>query len=488
MHLARFVSAVVVGVSLAAACGPTAPAELAKPGGHSARTGLAHNDLHHNSLDAAALGANAGLRAKLAGGPLSSEAIREAEADAALVGQLLDSRTLELMKYVVSCALPPGASVKRPAGAPAGDDWAGEVGLCAGWANEAPAASCLELVSACVLARVNAHDKRVIISMRGQPAALFPLQPRVPVETELREEGGTPIRSFDPLDKCVGPLPSGGTAARDCGFAPLLVGRCQAGEAVTVCTGGKEGAAAACGCDDAIPDLARRAALRVCKGLYGCDAEDFAPPRAYAGPLPDAKDACPGKGRPAVTFTCPTNGPLVDPASGADRRYGYYSVMIAPGDAAPTQAPKASVGAGVNATTGQYPAPEADVFTYREGAFYGNLFSSAGIQGKQQMLAGDSYACFSSVWRYREAELADRFCGGVEGCFEHAPGPCFQAAGQRCKRDDGAPGASYGACLGLDGAPRWTAPVTVYLNHPCDLTGACDKGEAVGNTGAPPPQ
>ena len=474
-----------VALTLVAAGCPRPDENLAVPGGDAGRTSLPHNDLHHNSLTAEALHGNAELRAFLAEHELSAKTMQLIGEDERLKGEIADGNALQLMSYVVSCALAPGHGLQPPAGvqakSPKGevlDGWLGELGLCADWETKPPSAACLQIVSSCVIARVNAHDRRVIISMRGTPAALYPAQPQVPVETALRENDGTPIASFTPLERC-GNLPSGGTAARSCGYDPLFVGRCQAGESVTVCTGGK--ASGSCACDDPITEEDRRATLRVCKGLYGCDAEEFSPPVAYAGRLP-AEAACADKKRPALTFTCPENGPLVDPAGpSTGARYGYYSVMIGPGDLAPDQAPPPQVHEGVGATTGDYPAGEEIVFTYREGSFYGDLFSSTQLKVQPQILAGDAFACFSDVWTDGLAALTDRFCAGTTECFENVPHACTEV----CARDDGMPGRYYENCRGKPSGAIWIEPVTVYLNHPCDLSKNCDK-QSVAIGDAPP--
>jgi hypothetical protein len=76
----------------------------------------------------------------------------------------------ELMKYIVSCALPAGQSVA----APDGRQWQGEMGLAPAWRDRALNTDEQRLLSACLLARTNALGVRVGISMRapgGAPTA-----------------------------------------------------------------------------------------------------------------------------------------------------------------------------------------------------------------------------------------------------------------------------------------------------------------------------
>jgi hypothetical protein len=490
-----------------------APGACAVPGAGTVltRSQLTHNDLHHNSLKASALAKNTYLRTQLAKNPLNDETFRALRAStapesSAFMRELNDhetrTSTMELMEYVVSCALPldPEATV----GEPFDETWKGELGLCADWAHLAPGPKCLELVSSCVLSRVNARYRKVIISMRGEPNGLFPLQTQVPVEQDLREKSGTRIRSFRSLDECAGePFPKD-PAARDCGFQPLYVGVCKAGEPVTVCTGGDD-----CSCEAVVPDDDKRVSLRVCKGLYGCDSGPFDPTKyddwsdpdpEYTGWLADSQYTCPqNQTRPTVTFTCPTNGPLIDRSDLTDgERYGYYSVMIGPGYA-PLSTTLADVGTHVVATAGNYPASEAEVFTYREGAFYGNLFSDAQVADKDpRELSGDAYACFGKEWSDGLATMTDRFCAGTDECFHHAPTPCFHSwtsGDAHCMSDLGMPGDFYQNCDDRPaGLHTWSAPITVYLNHPCDLVDpkACNIGKVPSVppqlSGAPPKQ
>ncbi len=447
---------------------------------------MPHNDMPHNALSADSLRGHHALLTHLSRTKLDEGTFRGHEA------LLADDNAKALMAYIASCALDPASQVNATvdtARLPYGDaklmpPWKGEMGLCgkgspAGeWSAGPPTPQCLELVSSCLLARTNALGRRVILSVRGEPSCLFPLHDKVPVETSYREHRGTPIAAFAPCRKDdLAP-----DIDKDCGYTPLYVGRCEAGETVKL-------------------TAERPGRLRVCKGLYGCGAGPKAP--YYAGIIPpiEPETAC-GKGEKAsVSFTCPNNGPAAPGTDlHADRpRWGYYSVMSAPCKPSERTIPS-PLPTAVKADKGSYPAPEAEVFTYREGGFYGNVFPPAAvagrnqceppIQGKTTMLSGELFACYSDVWSRPLAHLADRLCADPESseCFGNQPLACLSEPDARCRDGRGA-GGSYRLCKGDDRAPAWPLPITVYLNHPCDLSNdpAC-KGSEIGKPPFVPPQ
>jgi hypothetical protein len=487
-------------------------------GARPAAIATVHNTMTHNALSPASLSANDALLWAIARGPLNSATLVGLATDPGLRTQLHSFEGASLMKYIVSCALAPGARVDYGEPAAVASEvtppWTGELGLCGpgspyrDWATGAPSPECLQLVSSCVLARTNAIGKKVAISMRGEPRCLFtPLRREVPVETAYREPQGTfdaptfpDIASFG---DCAAP-PSG-EVTRGCGWAPLDVGRCRAGTSVTVCASASGTAPGSCDSDEpGASDLM----LRVCKGLYGCDHGRDRPP--YAGYLPSQVET--RSPRPRVTFTCPNNGPLIrdgdDPRTGA--RYGYYSVMVAsttrgslPGSAPDDRRPRGiRASAFVGGSGDNYPASENDVFTYPEGAFYGYLFplhagqlrSCSQSVAPDRQLSNDMYACFSDLWATPMAVLTDRYCAHLpsvtEPCFVNAPMACYLAAGDRCDAPVRSPDG-YRACKGVSSQPAWRLPITVYLNHPCDLAGDgnCEQLHAIGKLpGFTPPQ
>jgi hypothetical protein len=132
------------------------------------------------------------------------------------------------------------------------------------------------------------------------------------------------------------------------------------------------------------------------------------------------------------------------------------------------------------ATHDTYPAPEKQVFTYREGGFYGTIFSNSPPPppppAPPPLPPNEKFACASEIWNFGAATAEDRLCAGPmgsvlpEGCFGHPPGRC-DAPGNAplCKADPAAASGSkvYDACPG--GERTWDRPYTTYLSHPCDL-------------------
>jgi len=419
------------------------------------RDDMPYNDMPYNSLRPEALNKSCSLLSALAEGPLSSEAASRVPLD--------DEDAKAVMKYVVYCALdssvtisPTGAS---PDGGRLGPPWRGRLALCEtpanDWRTEPPSAACKDRVSSCVAALTNKVKAKVIVSLRGEPSELFPLRRRVPVSTEYRESHGRPIRSFQPC----GDGTDLHSPLRNCGWAAHYVGRCQAKERIQV----------------RVPSGAL-AMLRVCRGLYGCDdprGEEPTAPPVYGGCLLESGNCAAGS--PSVSFICPTNGPLVDaagPSSGS--RYGYYSVMVASLSSGTEPRPR---DLPATADSGDYPASEKDVFTYREGAFYGQLFrSQCAAPPKLPPSTTDLSACYSDVWSRAEAYMANRWCAGVN-CFGSTPGSCRPiteadtvVAPGVCEDELRTVGA-YEKCHAPDlvSRPTWQSPITVYLNHPCDL-------------------
>ena len=92
-----------------------------------------------------------------------------------------DAASSELMRYLVSCALPAGVVVRHPqpqAGEPA--SFSGAMGLAPGWMRGPLAPREQRLLTACLLARTNALGVPVQISMRS---------PRADAEQALRASG-----------------------------------------------------------------------------------------------------------------------------------------------------------------------------------------------------------------------------------------------------------------------------------------------------------
>jgi hypothetical protein len=139
--------------------------------------GLTENALTMNALTMNALTMNALTMNALTMNALTMNSL--------VNSALTDPGARTVMKYIVGCALPAGASVsaESPAGSGNVYTWAGEVGLYPDWASgSCPADTCQPWVSACVIARINAAGHVVPLSIRGAAltagAAEMALYPR----------------------------------------------------------------------------------------------------------------------------------------------------------------------------------------------------------------------------------------------------------------------------------------------------------------------
>ncbi len=516
-HRLSSIAALVASVIASIGCKPhpTRAPGNAPPAGRCSRMGatsnnlpmnnLPMNNLPMNGLSQKSLAENKALLEVLASSPLRSNLLQDPKLATALAAEYAP----DLVKYIASCALDPCDWIDAPEAlakdpnvtladysAITGDEadrkrrgFIGELGLCGAnrrdsWRTQRPSTACLQRVSACMLARTNALQAKVMISLRGDG---MDLADRVPVNTLYRENSGTAIASFSPRASC-SPLELSNPHG-NCGWQPLLVGQCAYAS-----TPRRVSLAAT--------DLRDGIELRVCAGIYGCDDLDGQPitvvngskqPPAYAGGLK-------GAGQGEVTFPCPDNGPPDKDGHAT----GYFAVMARPRDgrvlaADAVRARFASPGYEHD----HYPAAEADVFTYREGSFFGNLFVRLPPHEERRpiMLGGDQFACFSSMWTEGVAMFDQRICANVtkalpDGCFANVPGPCD------AHQDPSPPHCPGGMpCLGvkktmagectpttgpapiasrcrssvspvLAGAGRpWPYPYTTYLNQPCDLAG-----------------
>lgn len=416
--------------------------------------GLRTEDLRFNALSA-----NPRANPRMVEVPLSTATYNLQSGDPILREQLEDPAARAFFGYVVSCALSANQQVQWQDGQGNAYQWQGRLGLCPGWAQGPASVQCQRWVSACVLARNNAEGRRVLISGRGQhPASTqaFSPQPQVSVDPYLP---GVQVPTASALPCQV---PEQGVH-RNCGFRLEYVGQCQPGQQVQVGAGGVP-VGAACGTGPLGQTLAGTAVLRVCSGLHACNA---------ATALAQSEGTC-GSFLPAVAFTCP--------ASGA------FSVLSAPFSS--TQAVQVQV--AVSGAT--YPASESQLFSVREGAFFGNLFGPGALapgvdvhvaQGVLHRLipavAGSvypkMYACHDPGWTAVEAWSTSRLCTqpGVS-CVAQPLGACnatVQVAGYvglRCQLDNVGGSGGYGQCQGLGEEP-FTEVVTPWLNQPCDVVG-----------------
>lgn len=150
-------------------CGGEAPGPSTGPIGIAAVT---ENALSANALSANALSANG----------LMSDAVLAASL---MKNGVADPSAMELMKYLVSCALSSKQSVDLTLG---GETYhfAGSLGLAPQWGMSGGSCdgSCQRWVSACLLARIDAAGVEREISVRGLHPALLPSRSELATYTE----------------------------------------------------------------------------------------------------------------------------------------------------------------------------------------------------------------------------------------------------------------------------------------------------------------
>ena len=138
--------------------------------GTTQEAALSNNALSNNALSNNALSNNALSNNALSNNALSNNALSN---NAILVAALTDPNARELLKYIVSCALPPTSTVDFTSEG-VNYSYPGELGLTPKWGlpggtcNEA----CQRWISACVMARVDFLGEKVSISLRGPHANL----------------------------------------------------------------------------------------------------------------------------------------------------------------------------------------------------------------------------------------------------------------------------------------------------------------------------
>jgi len=428
----------------------------------------------HNSLSNWALGANSVTANRRALAFLRVHSLSDATAGGTVFGdypemrfQLHDPMAREAMRYIVSCALPAGSGVTYadPFPGEGNTTFSGEHGLCTGWLGNAPSQACLERVTGCVLARVNAAGVRVPLSLRG-PIDTLSLASTIKPDAQYKD--GAVVAS---LTACASRTYGLG---RSCGFAPIAVGACTPGTAVTVGAG-----ASASGCSGPLGYSSGDTMLRICQGIYGCDPTTPYPDAAYAGVIAQNDDRCGLK--PAATFTCPPSG--------------SYSVMAATYDSSVPQSYVTSPSTfAVQASAGTLAAPETQVFPYLEGAFYGDIFDAENladgvdyhveatgqVTGSYNLVVPTvfrrAYACYGPRWADGAAVMTSRMCAAPgAGCLMQIAGACADSVyappsepRYRCQTSNASGEGDFGGCLDRDGAARWSSPITTYLNDPCD--------------------
>lgn len=508
----------VVSTMLAATFAPGAFAQDSYIGGNT------HNGLSSQAFRRNALTTNEAALQLLLGNPLDDKLFGLQQGY--IAGQLRDRKALAMLEELVSCAL--DATTVVTASDQDGkklEPLHGELGLCQRWHTQPLADSerCQELITACVMARVNAVGKSIALSLRSEAPKLASLRDRVPTETRFRDSP----ENENPSVGMLIPSFSADCSGAECDWSPAYVGTCKAGTEIQLAIADTRGPSA---CD--------AVALRACGGMYGCMGPDVQElpgdvrlPR-YSQFLGEKRGAC---RRLPLTFTCPSD----------DATAGFFSVMTQtrrPRDRGkPSQPPTVIMVKG----DGTYPAREGAVFRFPEGAFYGNMFKLERLSlnctlNNQNAAAAtalacrrcdlgpggqcqtcdvdlergdpvgtchadivslpyrDVYACYTYAQEVDEdanvAAFNKRLCDMPDAnasCFPHRP--------ERCRdKTAGTSGPDHSLCqpMGKDGAFGYCASqvdrsrgfravITTYLNAPCDLL---DEGSLCNiMRSAPPP-
>lgn len=249
-------------------------------------------------------------------------------ADPVLVAQLDDPWAETTFAYLVACALNPEQSISWTSPS-TGDTRAfrGERGFCPAWSDTAlrdiaetdSDSACPELVSGCLLASNNALGGEVRVSMRGN-------RDGEALSWEAAVASTPPRAELAELAPC-----EAGQSDESCGWSPGYVGTCGLGEEVEIVA------------DEEV--CTATTAVRACRGLDACGAADA---------LDASSDICAQDG---LSFTCPTSG-----------RFALMTARPVEPDAPPLLAPRS-----------RWPVSEGELFTRREGAFYGNVLDAEAL-------------------------------------------------------------------------------------------------------------
>ena len=423
------------------------------------RAGIFTNGIFTNGIFTNGIFTNGIATNSLAAEVIINRGLDDAVLDPTIRANLEDSNTKMFMRYLVSCALKPTQAVTwNSLFSSATRTWKGEVGLCPEWETNPPTQGCRERVSACLLARNNAFGVTVAISMRGQQDDVNPIamSPKV-MPWKFRWRTHNTVAS---AKAC--PIVTTGLA-RNCGWKPVGVGVCTPGTAVTIDAG--------CGGDAG----AGNTMLRVCRRVHFCDAAEA---------ITASDDACGFK--PKVSFICPAEGTF------ALLKANFTSSL--------------SAATTLTVTGAKVPGPEIQVFKWREGGFYGDLFAAISQEKHQvrinpakgnlqeQIIPGSDpalfkdenfrdirvaplfqgviypkmFSCSSKEWNAPAAYYQRRVCAGPlgEDCAAQYVGPCFP---ELCGQNNAHPADfDYKDCADSGGGV-WKQPITTFLNQPCDL-------------------
>jgi hypothetical protein len=250
---------------------------------------------------------------------------------------------------------------------------------------------------------------------------------------------------------------------RNCGFKPERVGQCRKGTRVHVGAGGVP-PDFACGTPPLGATLEGTVVLRVCEGFGACGGSTA---------LAQSGMTC-SSYQPAVSFVCPDSE--------------VFSVMTGSWNSADAGKARVEVRNAV------YPAREEQLFSLREGAFFGNIFGVGAlapgvdvwVDGAGQLhkdvsnihVTGSVYpkmfACTAPGWTRADAYANERLCAiAGENCVAQVVGRCDATVaagsytGLRCQVDNASGFGDYGQCVDTAGVV-YPQVVTPHLSQPCD--------------------
>jgi len=445
------------------------------------------NSLTTRALVLNAISTNPSAIVTLVSGGLQNMFTSTASTYADIQRQLVDPDAQQLMSYLVSCALDANSSISwkdpnsltNPADPTSGVTriWRGKLGLCPEWKTGAPSAACKNRVSACLLARNNALGRRVELSLRGEDPSrpgLFSLE-GVTLPLEHDPNTDVPVPSFT---GCSAPST---VMSRDCGWKGDGIGRCVPGQLVRLGAGARApdqcSTGTVLGSASGAPMM-----LRACADLAGCDG-------GSTRLLAHGANSC-GTGYASVTFTCPASG--------------FFNVLKQAYDSTQTGTVSVVEETGTPAGT-RYPLSEAEVFSVREGAYYGNIFdpealgatvyvdAQGKLHGKEQVIRGSvyrkMYSCQAAGWSDAAAYATNRLCAlpsSVSNCAAIPTGTCVNPSvptypSSRCEQSDGPlveGDLDFEKCRDSTGL-QWKEPITVFLHDACGLmsepSGICKR-------------
>jgi hypothetical protein len=366
---------------------------------------------------------------------------------------------VEFTSYVVNCALPAGEILYGPNVREPEKPFVfeGGVGLAPDWGwvdswnpDDRVSLYHQELVTACLIDRLNARKISVPMSIRGLDIGWAP----IPLADEVRGSEHATLGTAQ-FESCPGKI----KGDRECGWDPeFYVGTCTAGERITVTSTECTGAGVM---------------IRVCPGIGACTRAERIIGRGNICANPRS-------------FRCPESGDFaIMTTTFRSWREGKATLEV---------------------KNASFPTSEMELFDWREGAGYGNLFLGTLYKGALnrdgtvdwvdrvtglpfnpatdatppgKAVYDQLYACHDPWWNAASADYLDRVCFTPPGgrgpqCAALVTGDCSKqclTSDTRQRKGDG----DYGGCRDKLGK-RWYHPLTVFLNHPCDSlpwTGTC---------------